>query len=220
MPDMVRVELRRHLPNAGWSYRALDLRQREIAAEVRSQGSKGALLLSEVAPVITMGRRATAEEILLPPALLEKRGIDIFPTDRGGLATYHGPGQWVLFAVDTLESLTGDPRGVRALVEGLLAVALEVGRIYDSSAEIRSGAETGVWTRRGKFAAVGVHIDQRVALHGLSVNGFKTETSFLGLRPCGLDAPVDFLLPSSDEQEFLKLGEALRKRALAQFWKE
>lgn len=214
---MPRIEVRRNSSESPWTYRALDQRQRKIAEEVRAGGA-GALLISEVAPVITMGRRAGPSEILLPKSILQARGVDIFPTDRGGLATYHGPGQWVVFAVDTLENLTGDARGVRAAVEGLLNAALDVGKKYDPTAEIRSGAETGVWTRRGKFAAVGIHIEQRVVLHGLSVNGFKTETSFLGLRPCGLDAPVDFLLPSNDDAVFNDLGERLTQKVTDTFW--
>jgi len=174
------------------------------------------LLLSEVAPVITVGRRTAPGDILFTPELLAKRGIELHRTDRGGFATYHGPGQWVLFAVDHLDRLTGDSRGVRLAVEGLLQIALQVGRKYDPGMEIRSGAETGVWSPRGKCAAVGVHVEQRVVLHGLAVNGYRTTTSFMGLRPCGLDAPVDFLLKKEDD--FEKLGEELRDAALQQFW--
>jgi lipoate-protein ligase B len=151
------------------------------------------------------------------PDALARAGVALYAADRGGLATYHGPGQWVLFAVDRLERLTGDRRGVRKAVEGLLDVALEVGRRYDPGARIGEGAELGVWTRRGKFAAVGVHVQQGVLLHGLSVNGFRTPTSFLGLRPCGLDAPVDFLLPAPDEAAFERLGGELVQAALARF---
>jgi len=203
-------EIRRHSKESPWTYAMLDARQREIARRVLAGGA-GAFLLSEVAPVITVGRRAAPTDLLLPKDLLARAGVEIMPTDRGGLATWHGPGQWVLFAVDSLERLTGDRRGVRKAVEGLLHVALEVGRTFDPTAEIRSGAETGVWTRKGKFAAVGVHIDQGVLLHGLSVNGFKTETSFMGLRPCGLDLPVDYLIQGKPE-----LFEELGKKILAQ----
>ena len=218
MNSRPRVEIRRHTAALPWTYSALDLRQREVASAI-ARGEPGSLLLSEVAPVITLGRRTAPGDILMPPEALARMGIERHPTDRGGLATYHGPGQWVLFAVDTLERLTGDPRGVRKVVEGLLGIALSVGQKCVSGAEIRSGAETGVWSSRGKFAAVGIHIDQHVVLHGLSVNCFKTPTSFMGLRPCGLDLPVDFLLDSPAEEDFLKIGEGLQKAALQQFWK-
>jgi lipoate-protein ligase B len=194
----------------------LDARQREIAERVRS-GGVGAFLLSEIAPVITVGRRAAPSDLLLPRAALDQAGVEVLPTDRGGLATWHGPGQWVFYAVDSLERLTGDRRGVRKAVEWLLDVALRVGRAYDSSAEIRSGAEMGVWTRRGKFAALGIHVDQGVLLHGLSINGFRTPTSFMGLRPCGLDLPVDFLIDGKPElpKLFDQLGTKIIQEACA-----
>ena len=203
-----RLEVKRHTKQIPWTYRELDSLQREIQTGILS-GESGRLLLSEVAPVITLGRRTQPGDILGTPEYFNQHQVEIYPTDRGGLATYHGPGQWLLFPVESLEKLTGDPRGVKKAVESLLEVACEVGRQYDSSAHIRTGCEQGVWTTRGKFAAVGVHIGGGVLLHGVSVNGFRTPTSFVGLRPCGLDAPVDYLLGEASEAEFVRLGELL-----------
>jgi lipoyl(octanoyl) transferase len=220
------IEIRRNTAENPWSYRDLDARQRFIAERVRTGGAP-CLLLSEVSPVITLGRRPSETDLLMSPENLSRLGVELLQTDRGGLATYHGPGQWVLFPVARLEDLTGDSRGVRRVTEFLLEIALEVGRERDPSCEIRWGCETGVWTSRGKFAAVGVHIEQGIVLHGLSVNGFRTSLSFQGLRPCGLDLPVDFLLgdPGAGtgvgagalETEFAKLGESLAEVALEKF---
>lgn len=214
-------EIRRHSASSPWTYELLDRRQREVAAQIRA-GGEGALLLSEVAPVITIGRRTSPGDLLLPDAALAKLGISTHRTDRGGFATYHGPGQWVLFAVDSLERLTGDRRGVRKAVEGLLGIGLIIGKMFDHSVEIRDGAEMGVWTDRGKFAAVGVHIEQGILLHGLSLNAFRTPTSFQGLRPCGLDAPVDFLLegraPTHEHEAlFVALGDQMTGAAHSVF---
>lgn len=221
----LRIEIRRHTLESPWTYSQLDRRQREIAQEVQ-EGQPGALLLSEVAPVITVGRRTKSSDLLIPHSELQARGIEIHATDRGGLATYHGPGQWVLFAIDTLENLTGDTRGVRKVIAGLLQVAWKVGSGYVSLAEIRHEAELGVWSALGKFAAVGIHVEERVVLHGLAVNAFKTPTSFYGLRPCGLDLPVDFLLESSKSskssnrnEDFIQMGERLKEEALKEFWR-
>ncbi|MGK5083673.1 hypothetical protein WDW37_10245 [Bdellovibrionota bacterium FG-1] len=215
----VPVLIRRNRPESPWTYDLLQAEQQKLAAEIRDHDAPGALLLNELAPVITFGKRATTQELKMPVEFLNQAGIEVLATDRGGLATYHGPGQWVLFAVDRLDRLTGDPRGVRKAVEALLNIALEVGRPYAPSAEIREGAEMGVWTSQGKFASVGVHIEQGVLLHGLSVNGFKTPTSFMGLRPCGLDAPVDFLLPNPSDAEFEKLGQQLVTAAFRHFYR-
>jgi lipoyl(octanoyl) transferase len=199
-PDF-RTEVRRHSFASSWNYSMLDARQRELAVRVRS-GEGPTFLLSEVAPVITYGRRTPASDIgpafspVVDGAPVERLTgtLEAYATDRGGFATYHGPGQWVLFPVGSLEDLVGDSRGIQKMIQSLLNVALEVGLFYDSSAHIRTGCELGVWTHQGKFAAAGIHLAQGVVLHGLSVNGFQTAESFQGLRPCGLDAPVDYLL--------------------------
>lgn len=204
------IEVKRHKdPSNSWHYEDLDRRQREVLEEILDGRSQGRILLSELAPVITIGRRTPTQD------LLDASVVPRYPVDRGGLATYHGPGQWVLFPVLPLKVLTGDPRGVRKAVQILLETALKVGLKYDPTAHIRQGAELGVWTTRGKFAAVGIHVVKGVVLHGLSFNGFRTPTSFIGLRPCGLDAPVDFLLsrelgpPEKSEADFIRLGDEL-----------
>lgn len=223
------VEVRRHTARRPWTYAQLDQHQREIARRLREQGGQGVLLLSELAPVITRGRRTPTQDLLLPAEQLRRQGIELWETDRGGLATYHGPGQWVLFPVDHLETLVGDTRGVRKAVETLLEIAFSVGRAtlppeLKETVEIRDGKEMGVWTSCGKFAAVGVHIEQRVLLHGLAINGYRTPTSFQGLRPCGLDRPVDFLLRdefggAQRERDFEELGIRLVQETFRRFWK-
>ncbi|MEK6580531.1 MAG: hypothetical protein AABZ55_15015 [Bdellovibrionota bacterium] len=221
LSNSIEVEIRRHSENAPWTYAALDRRQREIADQVR-EGGPGALLLSEVSPVITVSRRTPGSDLLISENRLNQNGISLFHTDRGGLATYHGPGQWVLFAVDSLERLTGDRRGVRKAVCALLEIALEVGQKYVPTAEIRTGTEMGVWGSRGKFAAVGVHVERGVLLHGLAINFYKTRESFLGLRPCGLDLPVEFLLSETiDDREiqFISAGSRLSETASNIMWR-
>jgi lipoate-protein ligase B len=188
----------------------LDERQREIARELRAgEREEGALLLSEVAPVVTLGRRTPASDLLLDREGLAARGIALEQVDRGGLATYHGPGQWVVFPVERLERLTGDSRGVRKAVDGLLSAALMVCREYEPRAEIRQGAELGVWSPRGKLAAVGIHIEKGIVLHGLCVNTFATPESFAGIRPCGLEPRLDYLLVGPAQRPFESLGKRL-----------
>lgn len=206
----MQIEIRRSCVSAPWTYPMLDQRQREIARELRSGArASGAVLLSEVAPVVTVGRRTPASDLLLDSEELARRGIACASVDRGGLATYHGPGQWVLFPVERLERLTGDRRGVRKAVDGLLGAILSVAREYEPRAEIRCGVETGVWSPRGKLGAVGVHIEDGVLLHGIALNGFRTEESFTGIRPCGGESRVDFLLERPDENEFVLIGKRL-----------
>lgn len=212
-----RIEIYRHCKPRPWTYADLDKRQREVALEVNA-GQAGALLFSEVSPVITVGRRTQATDIFVPRETLASQGVEVHPTDRGGFATYHGPGQWVVFPVEKLQVLTGDSRGIRRAVEGLLTAAALVAGRYRAGISVKSGAETGVWTPQGKVAAVGLHIENGIVHHGLALNCFKTVTSFVGLRPCGLDAPVNFLLDQGDEAQFLNIRKELETELLQIFW--
>ncbi len=208
----MKIEVHRHTQNHPWTYPLLDQRQREIAHELLTRDVP-TLLLSEVASIITRGRRTPDSDLItqsLPPISELNAGTALLPhdtleIDRGGLATYHGPGQWIAFPVHRLENSVGDPRGIRKIICKLLEVAKQVGQIYSEEVEIRSGNELGVWTPKGKFAAVGVHIENGVLLHGLAINGFQTPESFQGLRPCGLDLPVAYLLSEKNEDHFLQL---------------
>ena len=215
MSSSIELEVRRHSPRSPWTYALLDRRQRELGREIRQTGRAGALLLSELAPVITIGRRTPKEDLLLNEAELARLGVERIETDRGGLATYHGPGQWVLFAVDRLERLTGDRRGVRLAVRALLRIAMETAARFGIEAGIRQGVELGVWSPRGKLAAVGIRVEQGILLHGLSLNVRRTPQSFVGLRPCGLDAAVDFL-----ERDFEEVRQVLAEIALRELWNQ
>ena len=219
-----RIEIRRSLPNQKWTYADLDARQRVIAAEVRDTRAPGALLFSEVAPVITYGRRTAATDLHLTPEQAEQAGVQLLPVDRGGMATYHGTGQWVVFPVDTLSRLVGDSRGVRKVVEALLESVAKtarevVGPENAPSIQVKEGCETGVWWSHRKIASVGIHIQDGVLHHGLALNGFATPQSFVGLRPCGLDAEVGYLLPTPDEVRFLQIRDLLEKNLLATLWR-
>lgn len=218
------IEVRRHLSEQPWTYDLLNQRQRKIAEDIRA-GGRGVLLLSELAPVITVGRRTPETDLLLDSAALKKLGVDRIETDRGGLATYHGPGQWVLFPVERLETLTGDPRGVKRAVELLLSVAQSTAESFGISTEIREGAELGVWSKKGKLAAVGVHVEDGILQHGLSFNVYRTPQSFVGLKPCGLDLAVDYLSTTAtmattpDESLFEQVKETLIETALRTLWR-
>lgn len=213
-----RVLMRRNTAQSVWRYSELDSLQRQIASQVRS-GEAGTVILSEVAPVITRGRRTVSSDLLVSSDELQARGIELMEVDRGGLATYHGPGQWVVFPVESVELLTGDPRGVLRIVSGLLEAALRVCKEFDPDAETRSGAELGVWGKGGKYVSLGVHVEDGVLLHGIALNVLRTPMSFYGLRPCGLDSAVAFLAEAApgvvqDDRVFQGIGQDLVRKVV------
>lgn len=209
-----KIILHRHRPpTEAWTYAQLDQYQRTLADSVRA-GESGTILLSEVAPVITLGRRTPVTDLTMTKEALLERGISVQDVDRGGLATYHGPGQWVLFPVESVERLTGDPRGVKKAVCHLLNAACSVVREFDPEAEVRAGEFLGVWGPRGKYVSLGVHVEQGVLLHGIALNVLRTPESFLGLRPCGADSQPAFLAEAApgvirDDRVFQGIGQHL-----------
>jgi len=144
------------------------------------------LLIVEHPHVVTMGRNGHDENLLCRPELLERAGIEFHRTDRGGDVTYHGPGQIVGYPIFDLREWKRDVMAyVRALEQVLIDALAEFG--------ISSGREagaTGVWTKEGKIAAIGVHISRWVTSHGFALNIDTDLSYFQYIVPCGLAKPV------------------------------
>src|SRR6266542_2625745 len=86
------------------------------------------LLLLEHPPVITLGRRGSGTHILAPAERLRELGVQVHETNRGGLVTYHGPGQLVGYPIADLRALAGDaPRYVTGLEETIVRALAEYG---------------------------------------------------------------------------------------------
>jgi lipoyl(octanoyl) transferase len=144
------------------------------------------LLVVEHPHVMTMGRNGHDENVLASEELLERAGIAFHHTDRGGDVTYHGPGQIVGYPIFDLREWKRD---VVAYVRGLEQVLIETLAEFGIEAGRVSGA-TGVWTDRGKIAAIGVHISRWVTSHGFALN-VDTDLKYFGyIVPCGLTKPV------------------------------
>ena len=140
------------------------------------------LLLLEHPPVITLGRRGSLSDVYLSSEELSRRGIQVAQTTRGGLVTYHGPGQLVGYPIVRLHArgLTV-PCYVRALE---LAIITALGDLGIES-RIEDG-HVGVWTSTGKIAAIGVAQRHGVTLHGFAVNLQPDLSHFDLINPCGI----------------------------------
>jgi lipoate-protein ligase B len=140
------------------------------------------LILLEHSPVFTLGRRAERSDILAPPERLAELGIEVHETNRGGLVTYHGPGQLVGYPIADLRALAGDaPSYVTGLEETIIRSLAEIGlRGW------RDPAARGVWTEGGKIAAIGVGVSRGVTMHGFAVNLQPDLSHFALINPCGL----------------------------------
>ena len=131
----------------------------------------------------TRGRLAPDADLLLDGATLTARGIDVVETDRGGLITYHGPGQLVAYPVIRLRGRGGPHWYVRTLERVIIQSLAQFGL----TATTVDGL-TGVWTADGqrKVAAIGVKIAGGVAYHGFAINVNPDLTMFDGIVPCGI----------------------------------
>jgi lipoyl(octanoyl) transferase len=157
--------------------------QRRLVDEVRSGERPDTLLLLEHPHVFTMGRRAVIEHVLWDDAERARRGVDLVWCDRGGDVTYHGPGQLVGYPILDLRRHGGDVLlYLRRLEDTLIRYlgGLGVGAI-------RIPGYTGVWTDRGKVAAIGVKLTENVVSHGFALNLAADLDYFGGIVPCGIE---------------------------------
>jgi lipoate-protein ligase B len=140
------------------------------------------LLLLEHPPVITVGRRGSLSDVYLSEAELARRGIAVERTTRGGLVTYHGPGQLVGYPIVHVRQCgLSVPCYVRALELAIVDALAELGipsRIDEN--------HIGVWTNSGKIAAIGVAQRHGVTLHGFAVNLQPDLSHFELINPCGI----------------------------------
>ncbi|XP_068926945.1 octanoyl-[acyl-carrier-protein]:protein N-octanoyltransferase LIPT2, mitochondrial [Petaurus breviceps papuanus] len=144
----------------------------------------GALLLGEPAgPAYTAGLRGGLEPG--QEARLRALGADVRRTGRGGLATFHGPGQLLAHPVLDLRPLG---LRLRTHVAALEACAMGLCRRLGLPAALaRPPPYTGVWLGDRKICAIGVRCGRHITSHGLALNCSTDLTWFEHIVPCGLE---------------------------------
>jgi len=163
--------------------------QVKLANAVHDGEEPNTLLLLEHPLVYTRGRLSRPEQILLTPEQLAELGAQVYEVDRGGLATFHGPGQLVAYPVVNLREWGGPVKYIRTLERIIIGALADFG--------IKAGLVqglTGVWVDNAKIAAIGVKISRGVAYHGLAIN-VNTDLSYFDyIIPCGIsDRPMTSL---------------------------
>ena len=188
---------------------ALDL-QRSLLYNRKAWSIPDSVLFLEHSHVVTLGRRADDTHLLTERSKLLAAGVEIFETDRGGEATYHGPGQLVGYPIiDVRVAKLGPVTYVRMLEKSIIETLAE----YVIDAHLVDG-ETGVWvdgipdekrdTKQNpqgrKIAAIGVRISGGVAMHGFALNVSTDLTYFQHIIPCGMpDLPFTSIELESGE---------------------
>jgi lipoate-protein ligase B len=140
------------------------------------------LMLVEHTPTVTIGRTGSRQDVLVDAEALAKRGIAVVETNRGGEATYHGPGQLVAYPIIDLRRRGRDlHRYLRDLEAWLVGLC----SFYGVPAHADS-PHTGVWVEDRKIASIGIAVRQWVAYHGVALNVTTDLTQFGLIVPCGL----------------------------------
>lgn len=190
--------------------------QRNLAA-MRAAGRIGdRLLLLEHPPVLTKGRRTEPGELGMGEDWYRMQGIEVAATDRGGRATYHGPGQLVAYPIADIAPATGGQADVRAWVELLERAMIDALRAFGVAAQVFEGL-AGVWTAGApplplgsmgpqgapvaartpelaesggearKIGSIGIHVSRGISTHGLAINVNNDLQPFEWIVPCGID---------------------------------
>jgi lipoyl(octanoyl) transferase len=155
----------------------------ERLVEARKQGAIGdAVLLLEHPKVITLGRAAKRNNVLLDEGALRDEGYELFETGRGGDVTFHGPGQLVAYPIVDLKP---DRADVRRYVTDLEETMIRVCADYGLAAQRVAGLN-GAWLGATKVGAVGVRISRWVTMHGFALNVSTVLTDFGAIVPCGI----------------------------------
>lgn len=172
------------------AYEEAAARQLALHAERVAGLRPDTLVLVTHPPTFSLGRHAPDDDIALDRAELARRGIVVARSDRGGRATYHGPGQVVLYPIVSTDDLGLGVKDWVCLLESALVDALADLGIR---AERRPGT-AGLWTAedtpRGqggaKIASLGLRVSRGVSYHGVSLNTGLDASVFDGIVTCGV----------------------------------
>ena len=157
---------------------ALALQEELVARKRENRDTIDELLLLEHEPVYTIGRTPDQSSLVDAAHLPHP----LFAINRGGQATYHGPGQLIGYPIIDLRRCGQDLHRYLRWLEDLLIQTLA---IYEISARTRPGL-TGVWIDRRKIASIGVGVRHWITMHGFALNVCGDLTPFNRIIPCGI----------------------------------
>lgn len=163
-------------------HRALEI-QYELL-EKRQRGEiEDTLIIVEHPPVITLGNQAEKTNIIASQEFLQKQGIDLVQTNRGGDVTYHGDGQIVGYPIVDIKN---SKIGIRNFVRGLEEIFIQILKDKFNIDAERNCQHTGVWIGNEKIMAIGLAVKRGVTMHGFAFNVNTNLEHFKYIVPCGI----------------------------------
>jgi lipoyl(octanoyl) transferase len=153
--------------------------QEEAAARKRENGAADdQLFLLEHEPVYTVGRTPDRSSLLGGQHLSHP----VFQINRGGQATYHGPGQLIGYPIVDLRRCGQD---LHKYLRWLERTLIELLAAFDIVSAQRDGL-TGVWVANRKIASIGVGVRHWITMHGFALNVCGDLSPFVQIIPCGI----------------------------------
>ncbi len=152
--------------------------QEESVEQKRNGAAEDEILLLEHEPVYTIGRTPDRSSLLNEKELPHP----LYSINRGGQATYHGPGQLVGYPILDLRRHGHD---LHLYLRWLEKVLIELLQTYGIHAATRSGL-TGVWIDQRKIASIGVGVRHWITMHGFALNVCGDLAPFSRIVPCGI----------------------------------
>ena len=157
---------------------ALELQEEIVAKKRVDREAADELLLLEHEAVYTIGRTPNKSSLLGAAHL----PYPLFAINRGGQATYHGPGQLIGYPIVDLRPCGQDLHKYLRWLERLI---IELLADYGIAATQRDGL-TGVWIDHRKIASIGVGVRHWITMHGFALNVCGALTPFDHIVPCGI----------------------------------
>ena len=171
------------------------------------------LLLLEHDKVITVGRSAKEGNLLVEKNELLTKKVEYVETDRGGDITYHGEGQIVGYPIIRLT----DPKKVIPYVRDLEKVIIKTLKKFSIDSFTKED-DTGVWTKKGKIASIGIKVSKWTTYHGFSLNIFDSLDGFELINICGNESEKATSIHSFNSSiSFQDVAEELTKNFVKVF---
>ena len=156
--------------------------QRSLHARVARGDEPETWIVVEHDPVITLGRNAKHDNMLVSAEFLASRGIDCCEVERGGDVTYHGPGQVVVYPIRRLERFREVVPLVTTLEEAVIAACASFGLKAE-----RWSAHRGIYVGANQICAIGLAVHQMTSMHGIAINADIDLGYDRLITPCGID---------------------------------
>ncbi|MBN2801909.1 MAG: lipoyl(octanoyl) transferase LipB [Deltaproteobacteria bacterium] len=169
------------------SYESAHNLQLETVIKRKNNEIDDTLILLEHKPVITLGKNASKEGVLVSEETLRKQKIELHRIERGGQATYHAPGQLVGYPIINLHQIKS---GVAKFVNNLETVMINVSKKLGVPAKRIPGL-TGIFAdieNSPKIGALGIRVTNGITFHGFALNIDMNLQGYNLINPCGLQS--------------------------------